>query len=39
MRADFQSGHKQDVLNKLEGKLTEEELLALEILAYKELNQ
>ena len=30
---------KQEILNKVEGKLTEEEILALKVLAYKELNQ
>lgn len=39
MQADLQKGNKQEVLNKLEGKLTDEELLALKVLAYKELNQ
>lgn len=30
---------KQEILNKVESKLTEEEILALKVLAYKELNQ
>lgn len=39
IQSDLQSGNKQEILNKLEGKLTEEEVLALKMLAYKELNQ
>ncbi|HZG71553.1 MAG TPA: hypothetical protein VEY51_08435, partial [Chondromyces sp.] len=39
IQSDLQNGNKQEVLNKLEGKLTEDELLALKVLAYKELNQ
>ncbi|WP_065410251.1 hypothetical protein [Pseudobacillus wudalianchiensis] len=39
MQADLQQGNKQEVLNKLEGKLTDKELLALKVLAYKELNK
>lgn len=30
---------KQEILNKVESKLTKEEILALKVLAYKELNQ
>jgi cell division protein FtsX len=39
MQTDLKNGNKQEVWHKLEGKLTEEELLALKVLAYKELNQ